>query len=153
MINEEWKDIKGFEGIYQISNYGRIKSLIRNKIRKLTINRDGYIVISLRKKFFQIHRLVLSTFYPINLFMECNHIDGNKLNNKLDNLEWVTRSKNQLHAFKKGLQYRKLSTNDIIMIKNIYSKGNITQKELGKIYNISRTMITRIINETRYKEG
>lgn len=120
---EIWKDIYGYEGLYQISNLGRVKSLSRlvkngknhykfatEKIRKVAINkkRNGYCEISLYKnnkeKRFKIHRLVAQAFIQ-NIFNkpEVNHIDGNKQNNKAENLEWVTSKENKKHAWENNL--------------------------------------------------
>lgn len=104
---EVWKDVKGFEGYYQISNYGRLKSFKVNKhgqILKLTNKKGDYLTFVLcgkskENKSTRIHRLVAETFLanPNNL-PEVNHIDGNKQNNNVKNLEWVTRKENRLHS-------------------------------------------------------
>lgn len=105
---EIWKDIKDYEGYYQISNYGRVKNIQTNYLLNGDINSAGYKRVVLytpkRKRFF-IHRLVALNFcngYSENLVV--NHIDGNKLNNHYMNLEWITRSENDLHAEKIGLR-------------------------------------------------
>lgn len=121
-MQEIWKDIQGYEGLYQVSNLGNVKSLhfgkktgCRNweksnsKILKSKLTTSGYYSVELYKpnsrKQFYIHRLVANTFIknPYNK-EEVNHIDGNKLNNHVENLEWVTKSENQLHAIKLGLR-------------------------------------------------
>ena len=101
---EEWKDIKGFEGIYQISNYGRVKSLgnsknRKEKILKQVINNDGYLHIGLhkngKKKDYLIHRLVAQEFLPNPYnYQEVNHIDEDRKNNYVLNLEWCSRQYN-----------------------------------------------------------
>lgn len=105
---ETWKDIKGYEGYYLVSNLGNVKSVKNNKILVGDINNIGYrritLYLPIKKRFF-VHRLVAMCFcegYMDNLVV--NHIDGNKLNNKADNLEWVTRSQNDLHAYKLNLR-------------------------------------------------
>ena len=106
---EVWKDIPGYEGHYQVSNFGRVKSVERisttgqrlsEKVMKTCRDRGGYDFIGLwldgRKKNFKIHRLVIETFNPIDGMenLDCNHIDEDKTNNRLENLEWMTRKEN-----------------------------------------------------------
>ena len=105
---EIWKDVKGFEGLYQVSNYGRVYSKITNKIMKPKIEKDGYYRLGLRKngvrKFFRIHRLVALAFIPQEEYKPVvNHKDGNKLNNNVENLEWCTVSYNVKHAYDNNL--------------------------------------------------
>ena len=107
-IIELWKDIEGYEGYYQISNYGRVKNVKTNNILSGDTNNVGYKRVTLyspiRKRFF-IHRLVAYHFcegYKEGLVV--NHKDGNKTNNYYLNLEWVTRSENDKHAFKNKLR-------------------------------------------------
>lgn len=117
-IEEIWKDIPGYEGYYQVSNYSRIKSLARvvsrgnnklnlkEKILNPSKNTSGYFQITLSKnkveKSYQIHRLCLAVFCGISLYRnEVNHIDGDISNNYIDNLEWVNRIENNCHHAKK----------------------------------------------------
>ena len=114
---EIWKDIKNYEGLYQISSYGRVKSLerkdgigrnIKERILKPGINTKKYFFISLSKnnnqKTYVIHRLVALHFIPNSLNKpQVNHIDSDKSNNYIDNLEWCTHSENIQHAWKNGL--------------------------------------------------
>ena len=113
MLKQEiWKPISNYEGLYEISNKGQIKSVGRyiksnhnntrfqeEKIRKLTVNNKGYITVRLCKngkyKTFLVHRLVAETFIPNPLgYNEINHKDENKTNNKVDNLEWCSHDYN-----------------------------------------------------------
>ena len=107
-MEEIWKDIKDYEGYYEISSYGNVRNVKTKKILIGDQNNAGYRRVTLytpiKKRFF-IHRLVAQHFcegYQENLVV--NHKDGNKLNNHYDNLEWVTRSENDLHAFKNNLR-------------------------------------------------
>lgn len=114
-MKEIWKDIPDYEGLYQVSNLGRIKSLPRNgtikkeRILKQTLDTTGYLTIGLHKdnkvKKVNVHRLIAKTFIPnINNYNVINHIDGNKTNNKIENLEWCTQSHNAKESIRLGLQ-------------------------------------------------
>lgn len=117
-MEEIWKDIKGYEGLYQISNFGRVRSLerkvkgrkYRRKFLSIQKNKNGYQKVGLynspNHKSISIHRLVALNFIPNPHNKKCvNHKDGNKENNKVNNLEWVTHSENMKHAFTKGLNF------------------------------------------------
>lgn len=112
-MQEIWKPIKNYEGLYSASNTGKIKSLhYKHKNMEKTLNLSkqscGYLKVELYKngksKIYYVHRLIAETFIqnPDNL-PQVNHIDGNKLNNNVNNLEWVTASQNQIHAVKNRL--------------------------------------------------
>lgn len=110
----EWFDLKGYEGLYQINKEGNIKSLdriitektgkerrMKGKILNPTINNMGYLVIPLgRNNLNLLHRLIADQFvHKESAEKDCvNHIDGNKLNNEISNLEWVTKKENNKHA-------------------------------------------------------
>lgn len=114
---EIWKDINGYEGYYQISNKGNVRSLDRfdgvhdrqETILKPNLKQNGYLQVGLRKhstrKWIGVHRLVAIHFIenPDNK-PQVNHIDGNKQNNNVENLEWVTAKENQNHATRIGLR-------------------------------------------------
>ena len=157
-MTEIWKDIKDFEGLYQISNLCRVKSLkryvngknknnkvIKEKILKNQINKKGYYSVVLRKnnKSFtkEIHRLIATAFIENNNDYPCiNHIDGNKLNNKLDNLEWCTYKHNIREAYRLGLN----KYTNLINFKNLpkkvlqFDKNNNFIKEFNSIREASR---------------
>lgn len=119
-MEEIWKDIKDYEGLYQVSNLGRVKSLSKtlwngvgyfeSKERILVPgkDKDGYLQVGLyknkKRKSFKIHRLVGQHFILNEENKpEINHKDGDKQNNNVNNLEWVTSSENSTHAYKAGL--------------------------------------------------
>lgn len=104
---EEWKDIANYDGKYQISNFGRVKSFCRDtcKILKPLLNPFGYLTASLCGKRKFIHRLVVQAFIPNpHEKPQVNHRDGHKLNNHVDNLEWATAAENSQHAKMAGLR-------------------------------------------------
>lgn len=100
MESETWKDVAGYEGLYQVSNLGRVKN--RDKLMKLRIKRDGYVGVVLfkdgRRKDELVHRLVAKAFIEnAKEKPEVNHRDGVRTNNCVSNLEWCTRSENMRH--------------------------------------------------------
>lgn len=124
MDKEIWKDMKNFKGFYKISNEGQIKNK-KNKILKTSINHNGYIVVYLykdgKKYAKKVHRLVAETFITkIEGKNQVNHIDGNKRNNNVNNLEWCTQSENIKHAYKNNLYEKQRS----IAKKNIVRTFN-----------------------------
>ncbi len=149
---EIWKDVVGYEGLYQISSYGNVS----NNYGLMTPqkNRFGYLKIRLSKnnqrKGFFIHRLVGIAFIDNHNNKRCiNHIDGDKGNNNLQNLEWATHSENEKHAYKIGLQPNKggekngrakINKDDVIAIRN----STQSNSELGRVYNLSPTTISYI---------
>jgi len=120
-MHEIWKDVEGFEGVYQVSNHGKVRSLPRvvtqknrgggfhaqkkpGKIVKGALNSKGYLRVSLGGKAVFVHRLVATHFVPNPLDKEqVNHEDGDKLNNRADNLNWKTNQENRDHAVSNNL--------------------------------------------------
>jgi hypothetical protein len=166
-----WKDIKDFEGIYQINQKGDVKSLKRkstgtftsiDKIIKKHLNTKGYYVYRLCKngkcKKKSLHRLLAETFINNKNNYPCvNHIDGNPLNNKLSNLEWCTYSYNSFHGYQKNGRLnpnRKLKESEVIQIreklKNPYW-GIV--RDLSIEYNVSNWIISLIKNFKSYKRN
>ena len=105
---EEWRDIDGYDGLYKVSNLGNVYSLKTNKVLKTPVGKRGYPNLNLLKdgkqKLFVVHRLVAKAFIPNpENKQQVNHIDGDKTNNRVDNLEWATSRENMLHARRTGL--------------------------------------------------
>lgn len=123
IVIEEWKPVVGYEGLYEISNLGRVKSLTKwqgNKhifsehIIKPTDNGHGYMIVSLRKegkrKSHYVHRLVATEFIEnYKNYKYVNHIDYDKTNNKVNNLEWCTQKQNIIHSIPR-MRHRKSIT-------------------------------------------
>lgn len=107
---EIWRDIPEYEGLYQVSNKGRVRGLKRKLILKQSSLTGGYMYVWLCKnnerKIKRVHRLVASAFIPNpNHKATVNHIDKNRTNNSVDNLEWNTYSENQKHAYTQGRNF------------------------------------------------
>ncbi|WP_229683039.1 HNH endonuclease [Virgibacillus oceani] len=146
---EIWKPIEGHN--YEISNHGRVRNKDNKVIVRGEVTEKGYLRVLMNKKHYKVHRLVGLFFIPnLDNKSEINHKDGNKLNNHVDNLEWVTSDENITHAVKQGLI---LSTdNRIVMgIYLDFNKG-INKHELIKKYNVSRQMIDNIVSKRRHKK-
>ena len=108
-MHEVWKNIEGNGGMYKVSNFGNVVSLNYNhtktaRLLKPVLHRNGYQVVRINGVIRSIHRLVAEAFIPNpEGKMQVNHIDGNKQNNHVDNLEWVTAKENMTHAMQNGL--------------------------------------------------
>lgn len=166
MEQETWKDIIGYEGRYQISNLGNVKSLNykRSGKQKLLItqkNGRGYLHVGLPKnkkcKSFVVHRLVALSFIPNPLNLICvNHINGIKTDNRIANLEWVTYKENTQHAFRTGLSKSsdkaKLKRIEAVQINVIDLKTGIIYAsitEASKTINITRQYLSQMLNGKR----
>lgn len=146
-MEEIWKDIPDYEGLYMVSNLGRVKSLSkyhhkREQILKNKLTKDGYYETTLFKngkaKYIRTHRLVAFAFIPNTFNKEqINHIDGNKLNNCVENLEWCTLQENKDHAIRTGLQ-------DFIGEKNPKAKSviqyDLNNNEIARFKTLREAM-------------
>lgn len=176
-VQEVWKDVVGYEGLYQVSNLGRVKSLdrqiirsngtgyfVKEKILKSSL-RNGYPCVSLhsdkgRKKY--THRLIAEAFIPNPKNKpEVNHINGIKNDNRIKNLEWATYSENIKHAYNTGLRIHnvgkgekcprsKLTEKQILKIREKYTTGNYTYKQLADEYSVTDTTIGLIIRRENW---
>ncbi len=172
---EIWKDIKGYEDIYKISNTGKVmrKSVLTKnghnfhmcKERELVnyFYNTGYfrVGLSMNKKQvkFYLHRLVAIAFIPNpENKPEVNHKDGDKTNNNDWNLEWSTISENSIHAFNLGLRtsvkgsahtFSKLTEKDVLKIRQM--SLSMTNTKIGKIYGVGQPTISNIINRKSWK--
>jgi len=156
MKKEIWVDIPGYEGLYKVSNIGRVFSIRNNIILKYRIHNRGYNRVSLcSDKTIDklVHRLVAESFYGKSC-LDINHIDGDKKNNNLDNLEYCTKKENTNHAIKIGLidvkgensVCGKLKNKDIYLIRKLHTEYNIQQKTIALIFGVSKNTIYKIMN-------
>lgn len=177
---EIWKDIEGYEGLYQVSNLGRVKSLERTivrsdgqkrflpeKILSCSLDDRGYVRAKMCRNnkhiSKRVHRLVAETFIdnPDNK-IEVNHKDGIKTNNKISNLEWATGYENLKHAHRNKLilpppikygsdnHQAKLTERQIIQIDKLLRDGKVSQSDIAKKYNVSKALITGIKKGKRW---
>ena len=177
-MKEIWKDIKGYEKIYQISNLGRVKRLsywhkvgLKNvsityrteRILKQSCDSNGYKQVCLtknsKKKSHSIHKIMAIVFIPNSENKkQVNHINGIKTDNNIENLEWCTYHENLKHAMKNGLRAtgeRHGATNllnkDVIKIRELFEAKKYSIKELAKKYNIAYSTMHQIINKKYWK--
>ena len=161
---EIWKDIPNYEGCYQVSNLGRVKSLnykrtCKEVILKTGQNSQGYLRVVLRKDgnsiTNKVHRLVMLAFIGES-DLEVNHINGIKADNRLENLEYCSRSENIQHAYDTGLRARgenhygsKLTRACAERIK--YGHQGMTQRAIAEIYGIDQSIVSVIRSGKTWK--
>lgn len=158
---KEWRKIKEYEG-YEVSNYGEVRTLglkqeysdgrvigKPSKLLKPNAANNGYYNVFLykntKKKGYGIHRLVAQAFIPNpDNLPQVNHINGNKHDNRVENLEWCNASYNQLHAVKKGLvKVHKVEQYDL---SGKYIKTWDSIKEITKTFKVSHTLFVKCCN-------
>jgi hypothetical protein len=173
MEEERWVPVKGLEGKYEISNYGRVKSLGRKgnhfKTHFLTLTRNGphhkYIIAQLwdgnKKQSTMVHRLVALHFLenPINVTV-VHHKDGNKENNHVSNLEWCTTRQNLLYDFAMGVRsnrgekspMHKLTKREVDFIRYLFGLyPNMNETWIARFYGISQHAISCVVNFKTWK--
>lgn len=175
IANEEeiWAPVVGYEGLYSVSNLGRVKRETDShcsqagKILKSCANSRGYSIVVLisdrRKRSSKyVHRLVCTAFngLPPSSAHAVNHLNGNKQDNRDHNLEWVTQKENVLHAFRLKLRSgflgeqnggARLDNEDVTQIRLLAATRNLTQRRLGMLYNVHPATIGCILRGQTWK--
>lgn len=168
---EMWKSVKGYEGIYEVSNYGNVRSLdrkiehrtkngltkrkVKGILMKQSKNKKGYSAIDLRKnnvrKYGFIHRLVATAFIgcPPTSEHQINHLDGNNENNHVSNLEWVTLAENMDHAHRNGLRHMTVSDETVFKIRRLHRETDLTTGEIAKECGVNRGYVYKVVNNLR----
>lgn len=169
-MKEIWKDISNYEGLYQVSNLGNIKSLdryvnykikdtkrlIKSQNKKLTLNKKGYLKVTLFKngkgETREVQRLVAEAFIPNpENKPQVNHINGNKTNNNIENLEWCTCKENTLHSlYVLGKKIKQVKQYDL---NGNYLNTFSSIKEAEKETNVYSCAISNVIHGRRKKAG
>lgn len=162
-MKEIWLPVNGYEGLYEVSNFGRILSLPRKfasyKVLKPVMAKCGYMVVCLHKnkkqKNHYIHSLVLNAFLGNKIGYQCNHKNADKTDNNLFNLEWSTGKENNQHARKLGLQkvprgeelpQSKLNDDKVRRIRKLYNSGIKSLVYLSKIFQIGKGSIFHVVH-------
>lgn len=154
---EEWRSVPGRQGEYDVSNLGRIRSLDRyvrcplngrrlfpGKVLKGHASKNGYPVVNISGRVLYIHRLIAEAFLPNwSPHLHVNHIDHNRANNRLDNLEMVTREGNMGHAARAGRLAQKLTADDVLAIRAMRDVG-WKQATLAARFGVSQVCISHV---------
>ncbi len=158
-MNSEWKDIEGFEGLYKVNRNGDVLSLVgwngkqyinRERILKPTLTTTGYQKVDLKRdgkrKSLKLHRIVAMAFIPNpNNYPIINHIDGNPLNNSIENLEWCTQKHNCKHAYDTGLRKRKL--NEANVVEEYCKSDKTSATKVARRFNATTSSVCRVLKQ------
>ena len=166
MSEERWVPKPGYEGWYEVSDHGRTRKIRRSATGPRNEAKSQFPIILARllykKGYFKchfgscdgtkpikrmyLHRCVWEAFRgPIPAGMTVNHIDGDKANNRLDNLELLTNAENSEHAFRIGLKKRKMMPEEGRQVRDLYRTGHWTMDDLAALFGVSQSMISALV--------
>lgn len=164
-MKERWKRVKGFED-YLISNFGNVQSKRKNgslRPLKIKLETTGYSRVTLYNdnclKTFFVHRLVATAFLPNSDLPQVNHKDGDKTNNRPENLEWCSVKENNNHAIRNGLRVMRkgenvptalLKADDIHTIRLLRTLG-LTHQDISEKFKVSRRTIGKVLSGETWK--
>lgn len=157
---EKWVDVKGYEGLYQVSNFGKVKSLkrtrknhsklqiVEEKIKNTRVDPQGYLMLDLYKdnkaKTTRVHRVVAEAFLPnVDDKPTVNHKDGNKANNHVDNLEWASFNEQNNHLYGSGLKSKENIDKAVKAMNKANRKGVMcinTKKKYKSVTDAARSV-------------
>ncbi|MDF2931245.1 MAG: prophage LambdaSa2, endonuclease family protein [Chryseobacterium sp.] len=174
-MNENWKEVKGFEGFYEVSETGIVRTVervsnrksklgnpssivIKSKVKLANLSKVGYLTIALVKEnktyTTYLHRIIAEAFVDRKKDEKyvVNHINGIKTDNRIENLEWVTSSQNNIHALDKNLRRTRKDVdeafvNSVMELKN----KNLTNKNIAELLNSTENRVQGITSERTYK--
>lgn len=159
MMKEVWKDIEDYEGLYQVSNLGRVKRVESDRVLKKFKYTGGYLKVTLSKNGVKsnhkIHRLVAQAFIPNpDNKPQVNHIDEDKTNNRVDNLEWSTATENANHGTRTE---RMAKTRSIPILATNIKTGEVEEfygaRECGRQLGLNQGHITSVLKGRRRQTG
>lgn len=167
-MKEVWKDVVGYEGRYVVSNMGNVREVGAATNLKQYGSGNGYLIVSLndgsKRKNRLLHRVIATAFIanPDNK-PQVNHINGIGVDNRLENLEWVTVSENQRHAVRTGLSkftsvtgenavHSKLKESDVLEIINLRLVEKLKYRVIGEKYGVSMAVIVEIFRGNNWKQ-
>lgn len=163
-LEERWASVRGFDGIYSVSSHGRVRRDATGLILKTPPSSTGYAQVTLTNgasntSKHHVHGLVAEAFLgqrPLGL--QVNHKDGNRLNNRIENLEYVTASENQIHAVValgshcgESNPMTRLTSEEVVQIRNKYAAGNTTHSAIAKEYGIEAMAVGSIVRGDTWK--
>lgn len=158
LLNEEWKDVPGYEDLYEISKSGLCWSKISHQLLALSINSNGYpvYVSSIGRKtiHFYVHRVLAQLWIPNpENKSDVNHIDGIKTNFSLSNLEWATRSENLRHAINNGLKSTKLTREIVDYCREVYIPRHkeYSAANLARTFGVTKLAMHNAISGKTWK--